>query len=43
MGQVAILTFFERFPDARLAHPDEKPQWATLPLFRGFKTLRVAI
>ena len=43
MGQVAIMTFFERFPNARLANPDEKPHWATLPLFRGFKTLKVAI
>lgn len=43
MGQVAILTFFERFPNARIAKPDEKPQWAALPFFRGLKSLTIAV
>jgi cytochrome P450 len=43
MGQVAIQTFFDRFPNARLAYPNEQPQWSALPFFRGLKTLTVAI
>lgn len=40
-AQVAIQMFFERFPTARLAHPDAKPEWRTLPFFRGLKTIPV--
>ena len=42
-AQVAILSFFARFPGARLANADEKPQWRKLPFFRGLRELRVAI
>ena len=41
-AQVAIQTFFTRFPNVRLATPDEKPQWRTLPFFRGLQELRVS-
>lgn len=41
-AQVAIQTFFTRFPNVRLAKPDEKPQWRTLPFFRGLQELRVS-
>ncbi|HSM94477.1 MAG TPA: cytochrome P450 [Rhizomicrobium sp.] len=40
-AQVALLAFFERFPDVRLADPGMKPQWRDLPFFRGLKELRV--
>ncbi|HSM96460.1 MAG TPA: cytochrome P450, partial [Rhizomicrobium sp.] len=39
----AILSFFERFPSVRLAHPEKKPEWRNLPFFRGLKQLPVAI
>ena len=42
-AQIAILAFFARFPDVRLADPDGKPQWRTLPFFRGLKELNVAV
>lgn len=42
-AQVAILSFFARFPDARLVDPNEKPQWRNLPFFRGLQELRVAV
>jgi len=42
-AQVAIPSFFARFPNARLADPDAKPQWRTLPFFRGLKTLEVTV
>jgi cytochrome P450 len=41
-AQVALLSFFERFPNVRLAHPEKKPEWRTLPFFRGLKELIVA-
>ncbi len=41
-AQVALLTFFTRYPDVRLAEPDAKPQWRALPFFRGLKELIVA-
>ena len=41
-AQVAILSFFARFPNARLADPGAKPQWRNLPFFRGLKELVVA-
>jgi len=40
-AQVALLTLFDRFPDLRLADPQMKPQWRSLPFFRGLKELRV--
>jgi cytochrome P450 len=40
-AQVAILSFFTRFPNARL--PDAKPQWRRLPFFRGLHELVVAV
>lgn len=43
MTQVAVQTFFERFPNARLADPAEKPHWASMPFFRGLKELKVAV
>jgi cytochrome P450 len=42
-AQVAILTFFTRFPNARLANADEKPQWRNLPFFRGLQGLQVTV
>ncbi|HEX4533204.1 MAG TPA: cytochrome P450 [Rhizomicrobium sp.] len=42
-AQVAILAFFDRFPDARLSDPDAKAQWRVMPFFRGLKELRVEV
>jgi cytochrome P450 len=42
-AQVALLSFFERFPNVRLADPDMTPEWRTLPFFRGLKDLMVAV
>lgn len=42
-AQVALPSFFNRFPDVRLADPNMKPQWRTLPFFRGLKELSVAV
>jgi cytochrome P450 len=42
-AQVAILSFFARFPNVRLADADAKPQWRSLPFFRGLQELKVAI
>jgi cytochrome P450 len=41
-AQVAILSFFDTFPNARLADPAVNPQWRTMPFFRGLKELRIA-
>ncbi len=41
-AQIALPMFFERFPNVRLADPDAKPEWRTLPFFRGLKTIEVA-
>lgn len=41
-AQVALVRLFERFPDLKLAEPDENPTWRTLPFFRGMETLPVA-
>ena len=38
-AQVALLKLFERFPNLRLAEPDEAPVWRTLPCFRGLERL----
>jgi cytochrome P450 len=40
-AQVAILSFFQRFPNAHLADPGVAPQWRNLPFFRGLKELVV--
>jgi hypothetical protein len=40
-GQVTLLRLFERFPNLRLADPDAKPEWRTLPFFRGLQRLDV--
>lgn len=40
-AQVALGTLFRRFPDLRLAEPDELPRWRTLPFFRGLEKLIV--
>lgn len=40
-AQVAILSFFERFPNVRLADAGAKPQWRSLPFFRGLQELKV--
>ncbi|HEY2033894.1 MAG TPA: cytochrome P450 [Rhizomicrobium sp.] len=42
-AQVALLSFFERFPNVRLADPEMKPEWRSLPFFRGLKELMVAV
>jgi cytochrome P450 len=42
-AQIAILSFFQRFPNLRPAHPDAKPQWRSLPFFRGLKELVVEV
>ena len=42
-AQVALLSFFERFPHVRLADPGMKPEWRNLPFFRGLKELMVAV
>ena len=40
-AQVALLTLFARFPNLRLADPAAKPQWRSMPFFRGLKELPV--
>jgi cytochrome P450 len=40
-AQVALVTLFQRFPDLRLAAPDEPPRWRSLPFFRGLERLIV--
>lgn len=40
-AQVALAKLFGRFPDLRLAKPDEAPEWRTLPFFRGLERLEV--
>ncbi|MBI3677607.1 MAG: cytochrome P450 [Proteobacteria bacterium] len=42
-AQVGILSFFERYPDVRLADPAWKPEWRNLPFFRGLKELCVVV
>jgi len=42
-AQVALLSLFERYPDLKLADPDFKPQWRTMPFFRGLKDLPVVV
>jgi cytochrome P450 len=40
-AQVALSKLFERFPNLSLAHPDEAPEWRTLPFFRGLERLEL--
>jgi cytochrome P450 len=40
-AQVALVRLFERFPNLRLANPDEAPVWRTLPFFRGLEKLEL--
>jgi hypothetical protein len=40
-AQVALLSFFERYPNVRLTDPAAPPQWRNLPFFRGLKELMV--
>jgi cytochrome P450 len=42
-AQVALLTLFQRFPKLRLADPAAKPQWRSLPFFRGLTELVVDV
>jgi cytochrome P450 len=42
-ASVSLLSFFKRFPNARLAEPDVKPRWRGLPFFRGLESLPVAV
>lgn len=41
-AQVALASFFAAFPDVRPANPGAKPQWRSMPFFRGLKDLVVA-
>jgi len=41
-AQVALQSFFERYPGIRLAEPGKEPDWRIFPLFRGLKSLMVA-
>ena len=40
-AQVALGKLFERFPNLRLADPDQAPAWRTLPFFRGLERLEL--
>ncbi len=40
-AQVALVRLFERFPNLRLADPDEAPTWRMLPFFRGLERLEL--
>jgi hypothetical protein len=40
-AQVALLRLFERFPNLRLADPQAKAEWRTMPFFRGLQHLEV--
>ena len=40
-AQLALPSLFAHFPNLHLANPEAKPQWRTLPFFRGLKTLPV--
>ncbi|HVU20839.1 MAG TPA: cytochrome P450, partial [Rhizomicrobium sp.] len=42
-AQVALASFFDAFPNVRLADPDKKPEWRSMPFFRGLKDLIVAV
>ncbi|MDQ0464536.1 cytochrome P450 [Caulobacter ginsengisoli] len=40
-AQVALVKLFQRFPDLKLARPEETPEWRKLPFFRGMERLEV--
>ncbi|MGH7023291.1 MAG: cytochrome P450 [Caulobacteraceae bacterium] len=40
-AQVTLTRLFERFPNLRLADLEAKPEWRTLPFFRGLQHLEV--
>jgi cytochrome P450 len=42
-AQAALSKLFARFPNLRLARPDEKPEKRTLPFFNGIQRLDVLI
>jgi cytochrome P450 len=42
-AQAAIARIFQRFPNLRLARPDERPEKRTLPFFNGIQRLDVLI
>ncbi len=42
-AQAALTKLFQRFPNLRLARPDEKPEKRTLPFFNGIQRLDVLI
>ncbi len=42
-AQVAFTRLFARFPDLRLARPEERPSKRMLPFFNGFERLEVVI
>jgi len=42
-AQIALPSFFGRYPNLRLADPGAKPQWRNLPFFRGLRELKVAV
>lgn len=42
-AQAALVKLFARYPDLRLARPDEKPEKRTLPFFNGLQRLDVLI
>jgi hypothetical protein len=42
-AQVAILSFFARYPNVRLADPGAAAQWRSMPFFRGLKELIVEV
>lgn len=42
-AQAALSKLFTRFPDLRLARPDERPERRTLPFFNGIQRLDVLI
>ena len=40
-AQVALVKLFARFPNLKLARPEETPEWRKLPFFRGMERLEV--
>lgn len=40
---VALVKLFDRFPELKLAQPDQTPSWRTLPFFRGMERLEVTV
>jgi cytochrome P450 len=42
-AQVTFVRLFERYPDLKLADPDAKPVWRTMPFFRGLERLEVRV